>query len=101
MPRCYPSTPEFADDRTAERVVWEALREQLPDDAALFHSVGLLEEGREHELDLLIAWPGVGLAVIEVKGGTSRATGTAGTRSRAGRSGGSARCFRRRTGRRS
>lgn len=69
MPRCYPCEPEFADDRRAERTVWEALRDQLPDEAALFHSVGLLENDREQELDLLIAWPGVGLAVIEVKGG--------------------------------
>ena len=49
--------------------MWEALRDSLPDEAALFHSVGLLENDREHELDLLVAWPGVGLAVIEVKGG--------------------------------
>lgn len=69
MPRCYPSDPDFPDDRRAERVVWEALRDQLPDDAALFHSVNLLEHDREHEIDLLVAWPGVGLAAIEVKGG--------------------------------
>ena len=69
MPHLYPSEPEFAEDRRAERTVWEALRDQLPDDAALFHSVGLLENDREQEIDLLVAWPGVGLAVIEVKGG--------------------------------
>jgi hypothetical protein len=69
MTRCYPSEPEFADERRAERVVWEALRDQLPDDAALFHSVALLENEREQEIDVLVAWPGVGLAVIEVKGG--------------------------------
>lgn len=69
MPHCYPSEPEFAEERRAERTVWEALRDQLPDEAALFHSVGLLENDREQELDLLVAWPGVGLAVIEVKGG--------------------------------
>jgi Nuclease-related domain/UvrD-like helicase C-terminal domain len=49
--------------------VWEALRDQLPALAALFHSVGLLEGGREYEADLVVAWPGVGIAVIEVKGG--------------------------------
>ena len=69
MPQCYPEQPEFAEDRHAERAVWEALRDQLPDDAALFHSVGLLEGDRERELDLLVAWPGVGIAVVEVKGG--------------------------------
>jgi len=69
MPRCYPTDPEFSEDRRAERVVWEALRDQLPDDAALFHSVNLLDRDREQEIDVLVAWPGVGLAVIEVKGG--------------------------------
>lgn len=69
MPRCFPAEPEFADERRAERAVWEALRDQLPDDAVLFHSVPLLEGDREHELDLLVVWPGVGLAVVEVKGG--------------------------------
>lgn len=69
MARCFPSDPEFAEERRAERVVWEALRKVLPDDAALFHSVGLLDGAREQELDLLVAWPGIGLAVLEVKGG--------------------------------
>ena len=69
MPRCYPTEPDFAEDRRAERTVWEALRDSLPDEAALFHSVGLLEGSHEHEIDLLVAWPGVGLAAVEVKGG--------------------------------
>lgn len=55
MPRCYPSDPEFAEERRAERAAWEALRDQLPAEAVLFHSVGLLEEDREQELDLLVA----------------------------------------------
>lgn len=69
MPRLYPSEPDFAEERRAERTVWEALRDQLPAEVALFHSVGLLEGEREQELDLLVAWPGKGLAAIEVKGG--------------------------------
>ena len=76
MPHLYPSEPEFAEERRAERTVWEALRDQLPAEAALFHSVALVEGDREQELDLLVAWPGVGLAVIEVKGGNvTRAAG--------------------------
>jgi hypothetical protein len=67
--RCYPSTPEFPEDRRAERAVWEVLRDQLPDDAALFHSVQLKERANDYEADLVVAWPGVGVAVIEVKGG--------------------------------
>jgi ATP:corrinoid adenosyltransferase len=69
MPRLFPAEPDFAEERRAERAVWEALRDQLPDDAALFHSVALLEGEREQEIDLLVAWPGLGLAAIEVKGG--------------------------------
>src|ERR1700709_1439207 len=68
-PRCYPPEPTFAADRHAERAVFEALRDQLPDECALFHSVGLLEDSQEHEGDLVVAWSGVGVAVIEVKGG--------------------------------
>ena len=68
-PRCYPPEPEFGLGRTAERRVWEVLREQLPDDAALLHSVAMIEGTAEYEADLVVAWPGVGVAVIEVKGG--------------------------------
>ncbi len=49
--------------------MWEALRDQLPDGCALFHSVQLIEGDREREADLVVAWPGAGIAVIEVKGG--------------------------------
>jgi hypothetical protein len=70
MPRCFPEEPEFLEERQAERTAWEALRDQLPDEAALFHSVPLIENDREFEIDLLVVWPGVGLAAIEVKGGS-------------------------------
>ena len=68
-PRCYPPQPEFRRGRTAERRVWEVLRDQLPDDAALLHSVAMIERATEHEADLIVAWPGAGIAVVEVKGG--------------------------------
>src|SRR3978361_2360288 len=68
-PRCYPPDPQFPPERHAERTVFEALRDQLPDECALFYSVGLLEDSREHEADFVVAWPGQGVAVIEVKGG--------------------------------
>lgn len=45
------------------------LREQLPDDAALLYAVRLTEDGRHQAIDLLVAWPGVGVATIEVAGG--------------------------------
>lgn len=69
MPRLYPAEPDFPDDGGAERAVWEALCEQLPDDVALFSGLRLLDGASEHELDLLVAWPGVGIAAIETKGG--------------------------------
>ena len=68
-PRCYPPQPEFGSGRTAERRVWEVLCDQLPDDAALLHSVPMIERATEHEADLIIAWPGAGIAIVEVKGG--------------------------------
>ena len=69
MPRCYPLVPGFGSGRTAERQVWEVLRDQLPADAALLHSVTMIERATEYEADLVVGWPGVGVAVIEVKGG--------------------------------
>ena len=61
--------PGFGSGRTAERQVWEVLRDQLPADAALLHSVTMIERATEYEADLVVGWPGVGVAVIEVKGG--------------------------------
>lgn len=70
MCHLHPESPVFpAADGDAERTVWSHLRGQLPDDAALFWRVNLLDGHREREIDLLVAWPGVGLAVLEVKGG--------------------------------
>jgi hypothetical protein len=69
VPRCFPEEPEFLEERRAERVAWEHLRDQLPDEAVLFHSVPLVEDDHEYEIDLLVLWPGYGIAVVEVKGG--------------------------------
>lgn len=67
-PHLHPEHPEFASD--AERVVWEALRDQLgPDDALL---AGVRLSSREHgdvEIDLAVLMPDDGLVVLEVKGG--------------------------------
>jgi Nuclease-related domain/UvrD-like helicase C-terminal domain/PhoH-like protein len=70
MPRCYPPDPDWPPDRHGERAVFEALRDQLPEECAVFSSVGLTERGKEREIDILVGWPGHGIAVIEVKGGT-------------------------------
>jgi len=68
MPRLVPPDPP-ARDMGAERAVWDALRRQLPDDAVLAAGVFLQDGPEQREIDLLVAWPDVGLAVIEVKGG--------------------------------
>ncbi|MDQ6739299.1 MAG: NERD domain-containing protein, partial [Actinomycetota bacterium] len=69
MAQCIPKEPEFGDGQLAEKAVWEALKRTLPDDAVLAHSVQVRNGSTEHEIDLLVLWPGVGLAAIEVKGG--------------------------------
>jgi len=69
VPRLLPPSPEWADGRHGERAVWEALRDALPDEVALLHSVWLVERDHEYEADLVVAWPGVGICVVEVKGG--------------------------------
>lgn len=69
MPHCYPSEIDFRDYRRGERAVWEALRSNLPDEAGVFYSVRVPEGGHEHEIDFVVAVPGAGLAVLEVKGG--------------------------------
>lgn len=67
--RCIPEKPEFGEGQLAEKVVWEALRNSLPDDCVLAHSVQVRDVRAEHEIDLLVLWPGLGMAAIEVKGG--------------------------------
>ena len=63
-----PKQPDF-NDSTAEEVVWNALRRQLPDGVTIIHGQRLTGDDKDVEIDLLILWPGVGIAVIEVKGG--------------------------------
>jgi hypothetical protein len=66
-PRLVPEQPEFTDTG-AEQLVWETLAAQLPDEAYLIHGQRIQVQ-RETEIDLLVLWPDVGCAVVEVKGG--------------------------------
>lgn len=61
-----PSEPVFANE--SEQEVWRFLDEQLPADAVLVTNVMFTGE-RDFEVDLVVAWPDLGVAVIEVKGG--------------------------------
>lgn len=67
--RCIPEEPAFGDGQLAEKAVWDALKKGLPDDVVLAHSVHIRDGRKEYEIDLLVLWPGVGMAAIEVKGG--------------------------------
>jgi len=66
-PRSYPAEPIFADP--SEKVVWEALMKQLPVDASIVCNFKILESNLEFEMDLIVLWPEIGVALIEVKGG--------------------------------
>jgi hypothetical protein len=67
MPRTLPEEPRLAS--AAEQTVWEALVAQLPPEAVLIAGQRVTAGGEEVEADLVVLWPGVGIAVIEVKGG--------------------------------
>ena len=60
--RRFPDAPEFASP--AERLFVEALQEHLPDDAVLFCGQRFSDRKQDREADVIVAWPGVGIAVI-------------------------------------
>jgi len=66
--RLIPEDPEYVN--SSERSFTEALRDQLPDDAVMFINQRLTDHESDREADVILAWPGVGIAVIEVKGGS-------------------------------
>ncbi|SFL38110.1 nuclease-related domain-containing DEAD/DEAH box helicase [Geodermatophilus ruber] len=66
--RRYPDEPVFGSP--AEQLFVEALQENLPDDAVLFCNLRFSDGREDREADLIVAWPGVGVAVVEVKGGS-------------------------------
>lgn len=65
--RVVPHEPSFVSG--AEHEVWARLREQLPAGVVLLHGLRLSNQREDREADLVVAWPGVGVAVVEVKGG--------------------------------
>lgn len=69
-PRTYPDPPLFADP--SERIVWRALMDQLPADAAIVCNLKIIESDQEYEMDFIVLIPDVGVAVLEVKGGDVR-----------------------------
>ncbi|MGN6245357.1 MAG: NERD domain-containing protein [Motilibacteraceae bacterium] len=53
----------------SERLLLARLIEQLPADAVVFPGLRLSDRKQDREADVVVAMPGVGVAVVEVKGG--------------------------------
>lgn len=59
---------QFAND--AERLVWDRLSRQVHPDTVLVPNLRLTSTQKDHELDILVLMPEVGVVVVEVKGGS-------------------------------
>ena len=57
------------DASTAEAVVLRRLREQLPEEVTVICGQRITSADLDVEIDMLILWPGLGIVVLEVKGG--------------------------------
>ncbi|ROP45746.1 NERD domain-containing protein [Pseudokineococcus lusitanus] len=66
--RLVPAEPDFA--HASERDVVHRLRDGLPDDAVIVCGQRFSDREQDREADVIVAWPGVGVAVMEVKGGS-------------------------------
>ena len=63
-----PEDPKF--QTASEEEVWARLRDTLPDDAVLIAGLRITDEDKDHEADLVVLLPQVGIVVLEVKGGS-------------------------------
>ncbi|WP_210438801.1 nuclease-related domain-containing DEAD/DEAH box helicase [Nocardioides xinjiangensis] len=68
MPRLIPESPTFTTP--SEQAVWERLRDSLAADDVLIANLRLTDEQKDHEADLVVLMPDVGIVVLEVKGGS-------------------------------
>jgi hypothetical protein len=66
-PRLILESPKFATE--SEREVWELLAHRLRPDDVVLANVRLTNRAKDHEADLIVLMPGVGIVVVEVKGG--------------------------------
>ena len=67
MPRCVPAEPVFTS--AAEQQVWKALTASLRPQDVLMANLRITDTGGDHEADVVVAMPGAGIVVVEVKGG--------------------------------
>lgn len=68
MVRLIPEEPRFTT--TSEREVWERLRDGLGADDVLVANLRLTDQDKDHEADLVVLMPELGILVLEVKGGS-------------------------------
>jgi hypothetical protein len=66
--RTLPENPTFA--HPSEQEVWENLRDALPGDALLLANLRIIDQKKDHEADLVVLLPDLGILVLEVKGGS-------------------------------
>ena len=72
----YPDKPLIGTRSNAEKKVFFILRDWLPNDYTVFHSIPIYRESKitsglvDGEIDFLITHPDKGLIVLEVKGGS-------------------------------
>jgi len=68
MVRLVPEQPTFTT--ASEQEVWARLRDGLGPEDVLLANLRLTDETKDHEADLVVLMPGVGVLVLEVKGGS-------------------------------
>jgi hypothetical protein len=84
MAKMYPSKILAGTQSNAERKVYFAMRDNLPDTFSVFQSVPLVAHSQKapallpKEIDFLVCHPRHGLLAIEVKGGGISCDGTEG-----------------------
>jgi hypothetical protein len=54
----------------SERLVWERLSGTVAEGTVLLPNLRLTSQRKDHELDIVVLMPGVGIVVVEVKGGS-------------------------------
>ncbi len=84
MARIYPERIAQSTASSAERRLYELLRDQLDDRYVVFHGASWLDkakgaEPQDGEADFVLAHPDLGIMVLEVKGGQIRRVGAANT----------------------
>jgi hypothetical protein len=68
--RSIPAVLERRDGFIGEFDVWQRLKDALPDGTTLLCGAKVPSGPNGREIDFLVLWPAVGIAVVEVKGGS-------------------------------